>query len=210
MGAGYDLPVSAAASIQHPDASLVDQRVYFYGVPWEEYEALVRTRGEGSNPRITYLEGTVELMAPSRYHELDKKRLARLIETWAYERGVALEGYGSWTVKNRHEERGAEADEAYVVGEHDRDAIEAPHIAVEVVWTSGGIDKLEVWRKLGVREVWIWQDGALTFHVREGDRYQERERSELLPELDPSLLVEPMTAPSQHEAIARLRRALRG
>ena len=183
--------------------------MYLYDVPWEEYEALLRTRGESGTPRITYLEGTVELMAPSRYHELDKKRLARLIETWAYERGVALEGYGSWTVKNRGEERGAEADESYVVGEHDRDAIEAPDIAVEVVWTSGGIDKLEVWRRLGVREVWIWQDGALKFHVRDGDRYQERARSEMLPELDPSFLAEPMAAPSQHEAIARLRRALR-
>lgn len=188
----------------------MDQRVYLHEVPWDAYEALLETRGATSVPRITYLEGTVELMAPSRYHELDKKRLARLIETWADERGVILEGYGSWTVKRRDEERGAEADESYVVGAHDRDAIEAPHIAVEVVWTSGGIDKLEVWRKLGVREVWIWQDGALSFHVLRGDRYEKNARSELLPELDPSLLVEPMSAPSQHEAVARLRDALRG
>ncbi len=143
-------------------------------------------------------------------HELDKTRLARLIETWAYERGVALEGSGSWTVKNRRKKRGAEADESYVVGPHDPDTIEAPHIAIEVIWTSGGIDKLEVWRKLGVREVWIWKEGALTFHVRDGDRYRERERSELLPELDPALLIAPMSAPSQHEAIAQLRQALRG
>lgn len=31
---------------------------------------------------------------------------------------------------------------------------ERPHLAIEVVWTSGGLDKLDVYRKLGVREVW--------------------------------------------------------
>lgn len=202
--------MSAAAAIHRPDPDLVDQRVVLRGVTWDAYESLLAARGESSAVRVTYLEGTVELMAPSRYHELDKTRLARLIEAWADEHDVVLEGYGSWTVKNEEAERGAEADECYVIGAHDPDRIVAPHIAIEVVWTSGGIDKLEVWRKLGVREVWIWDAGALTFHALRGERYEAIERSELLPELDPALLVEPMGAASQTAAIRQLREALRG
>lgn len=204
------LVVVAAASIPSPpDPKLVDQRVYLHRVSWEDYEALLRARGESSAVRITYLEGTVELMAPSRYHERDKKRLARLLEVWAEERGVELEGYGSWTVKSEEDERGAEADECYVVGPHDPDAIEHPDIAIEVVWTSGGIDKLEVWRLLGAREVWFWENGALSFHALRGDVYEEVPRSEILPELDPALLVEQMGARSQSDAIRGLRAALR-
>jgi hypothetical protein len=30
-----------------------------------------------------------------------------------------------------------------------------------VIWTSGGIDKLEVYRRLRVREVWIWKSGRI-------------------------------------------------
>lgn len=201
--------MSAAAAIDRPDPDLVDQRVFLRGVTWDAYESLLAARGESSAVRVTYLEGTVELMAPSRYHQLDKKRLARLIETWADERGVMLEGYGSWTVKNPEAERGAEADECYVIGAHDPDQIVAPQITIEVVWTRGGIDKLEVWRKLGVREVWIWEAGALTFHTLRGEQYEPIDRSELLSALDPVLLVDRMSAPSQTEAVRQLREALR-
>ena len=62
------------------------------GANWEAYERLLELRGERRVPRITYLEGQLELMSPSRYHEIDKKRLARLLEAWAEEKGIALEG----------------------------------------------------------------------------------------------------------------------
>src|SRR5207247_1067652 len=135
-----------------------DQRVRFHGVSWEAYESLLAMRGESSAVRITYLRGEVEIMAPGKAHERDKKKLARLVEAWAEENGVLFEGFGSWTLKKREAERGAEADECYVVGRPDSDeSIDVPDIAIEVVQTSGGIDKLEVYRGLGVREVWFWR-----------------------------------------------------
>jgi hypothetical protein len=44
----------------------VDQRVMLRGVSWDEYETLLAIRGEDSVPRMTDLEGTLELMTPSR------------------------------------------------------------------------------------------------------------------------------------------------
>jgi len=187
-----------------------DQRVRLHGLSWEDYEALLAMRGESSGVRITYLEGEVELMSPGRPHEKQKKRLARLLEAWADETGTTLEGFGSWTLKRREAERGAEADECYVVGRPDSDeSIVAPDIAIEVVWTSGGIDKLEVYRLLGVREVWFWQDGRLTFHALRGAIYVAIPRSEVLPALDPALIEGCMTELSQTAAVASLRRAFR-
>jgi len=196
-----------------PDPSTTDHFVYLR-VGWQDYEKLLAMRGERSVPRMTYLEGVVELMSPSRHHEIDKTRFARLLEAWSEIAGVALEGYGSWTLKDEEQDRGAEADECYTVRRLAVDDDDRPDIAIEVIWTSGGIDKLEVYRKLGVREVWFYERGRLSFFslpVTTGDtRYVEIPRSELLPELPVDLLLACMREPSQTAAVRALRRALEG
>jgi Uma2 family endonuclease len=151
-----------------PDPASTDHFVYLQA-SWQDYERLLAMRGEGSVPRMTYLEGVVELMSPSRFHETDKTRFARLLETWSEFAGVPLEGYGSWTLKDEKQDRGAEPDECYMVRRMAVDDDDRPDIAIEVIWTRGGIDKLEVYRKLGVREVWFYERGSLRFFaLRQG------------------------------------------
>lgn len=200
MGAVLPLP---------PDPDTVDHFVCLRGVPWDEYQRLLALRGEASVPRMTYLHGLLEMMAPSKYHESDKKRLARLLEAWAEEVGVELEGYGSLTLGSRDDERGAEPDECYSVGRTIDDDDDRPDIAIEVVWTSGGIDKLEVYRKLGVREVWYYERGSLRCFALRGEAYTEIERSEVLPTCDPALLLRAMGEPTQSAAVRLLRASLR-
>ncbi|HEX6739168.1 MAG TPA: Uma2 family endonuclease, partial [Vicinamibacteria bacterium] len=153
-----------------------------------------------------YLEGVLELMSPSREHERVKTKLARVVEAYAEELGLNLEGYGSWTLKRKEAERGAEPDECYSLGE----AGEVPDLAIEVIWTSGGLDKLEIYRRLGVREVWIWRSGVISVFALRGDRYQRIERSELLPQMDLALICSVLEAPSQTAAVRELRARLRG
>lgn len=155
-----------------------DQIITLRGVTWTEYEVLLAIRGDRAGLRLTYLEGDLELMSPSRSHEWVKTTLARLLEAWALERRVRLIGLGSWTVRSAPRERGLEPDECYALTErHDR-----PDLALEVVWTAPAIEKLEVYRGLGVPEVWIWEEGALRIHVLRGEAYVEVEGSELLPD----------------------------
>lgn len=89
---------------------------------------------------------------------------------------------------------------------------ERPDIAIEAVWTSGGIDKLELYRKLGVREVWFYERGQLRFFAlrREAadDVYREIPQSELLPQLPVEVLVECIREPDQTSAVRALRAAL--
>ena len=186
----------------------VDQRVRLHGMSWQAYEALLAWRGEWSGVRMTYLEGELELMTPSIDHEDFKTRLARLVEAWAEEMDIELEGAGSWTLRDESAERGAEPDECYVRG--PLRGVTVPDFAIEVVWTSGGIDKLEVYRKLGVREVWIWERGELHFHLLRGDRYVRGPRSQVVPELDPALIESCMKSPSQTAAVKALRVSMRG
>ena len=185
----------------------LDQRVTLHGIRWQDYEALLAMRGESSATRITYLEGELELMSPSFDHETLKKTLGRLIEAYAEERGLDLIGCGSWTVRKEAQARGVEADESYILGPI-QDPPDRPDLAVEVISTSGGIDKREVYLGLGVPEVWFWRDGALHIYVLDGEAYRRSPRSRLLPDLDPDLIVRFMSCPSQTQAVRGLRAAL--
>jgi Uma2 family endonuclease len=189
-----------------PDPDEVDQRIILEGVTWEDYERLLELRGERSQPRMTYLEGVLELMTTSKSHERLKKKLARLVEAWATERDILFEGFGNYTIKERAVKRGLEPDECYVVGAEDR---ERPDLAFEIVWTHGGISKLDVYRLLDVREVWFFRRGTLTFHALRGTTYEPIPRSEVLPDLDPALIARCMRAPSQTAAVALLLEELR-
>jgi Uma2 family endonuclease len=189
-------------------SAAIDQRVCLHDIDWAGYEAFLNLRGEQGGTRVTYLDGALELMSPSINHELLKKTLARLLEAYAEECGIELNGYGSWTVKSAAVKRGIEADECYVVGWRD-ELPKIPDFAIEVVWTSGGIDKLEVYRGLGIPEVWFWQNGALHFFLLENQAYRPAERSRLLPDLDPALIARCMNESSQTQAVRALRAALR-
>ena len=78
-------------------------------------------------------------------------------------------------------EQGLEPDECYIVGDPNKDR---PDLAIEVVWTSGGIDKLEVHRGLDVGEVWIWQRGVIEVHVLRDNDHAKVTASELVPGFD--------------------------
>ena len=185
----------------------IDQRVCLHDISWEGYESFLALRGEQGGARVTYLDGELELMSPSINHEIFKKTLARLLEAYAEERGIELNGYGSWTVKSAKDKLGVEADECYVVGLRDTEPT-IPDIAIEVIWTSGGIDKLEVYRGLGIPEVWFWQNGTLRFFLLQDQAYLPSARSHLLPDLDPALIARCMGEASQTQAVRALRAAL--
>ena len=177
-----------------------------YDMDWWQYEAMLAIRGDRAGLRLTYLEGQLEIMSPSRTHESIKTMLARLLEAYADAKGLVLEGYGSMTMRDAPAARGIEPDECYAIGS----AKESPDLAIEVIWTHGGLDKLEVYRKFGVREVWIWEGGRLRLHALRGERYQPIASSELLPELDMALLERCLGCETQTEAVAMLRAVLSG
>ena len=94
-----------------------------------------------------------------------------------------------------------EADKSYELGA-DR---ERPDLAIEVVVTSGGIDKLEAYKRLKVREVWFWEKSQLSLYALREAGYKGISCSELLPELDIALFVRCMSIANHVEAIKEFR-----
>lgn len=181
-----------------------EQRVLLTDVPWSAYVVL-RDAVDSPGVRMTYLEGMLEIMSPSREHEVDKTQIARLLELFCLERDIPLFGYGSTTFRREEKERGLEPDECYC-RDADKDI---PDIALEVIKTRGSIDKLAVYAGLGVREVWVFEAGAFSLFALRGEAYVPIAKSEILPEVDLARLADLAVEPDQHAALKVYRDELR-
>ncbi|MEM9458845.1 MAG: Uma2 family endonuclease [Myxococcota bacterium] len=176
------------------------------GATWADVERLTELRGENPTPRFTFLDGDLEIMSPSRSHEQIKSTLSHLIAGWCLERGIDVSAYGSWQLRSRTSARGIEPDECYVVGDVSDPRV--PDLAIEVVWTSGGIDKLKIYRTLGIREVWFWRDWRLEAFALRPEGYEAIEHSEVLPGLDPQFLLRFVSMRPMTRAVRELRAAM--
>ncbi len=63
--------------------------------------------------------------------------------------------------------------------------------------------KFEKYQRLGIREVWMWQDKKFLIYSLESDYYQETPKSKLLPDLNFALLEECILMDSRLEAIQK-------
>lgn len=195
--------------IDEPELAGIDdpeERFTTSGVSWQIYEALLAKLEDNSHYHLTYLDGVLEIVSPSARHEKLKKRLATLLEFYLIRKRIKHTPMGSTTVRNRLKRAGAEPDECYCIGEEKN----IPDLAIEVTITSGSIDKLETYRRLGVAEVWFWRNNRLKiYHLREETPtaflatygYEEIVSSELLPELSISLLEQCALISDQIQAI---------
>ena len=93
---------------------------------------MLEVRGERSVPRLSYLEGQLEIMT----RESITSRIGCLVEVWCLERGVDFSPCDSWTLEKKEDERGLEPDECYVFGNvpvsGNVNLPERPDLAIEV------------------------------------------------------------------------------
>ncbi len=184
------------------------ERIVLRGQSWTAFQTLLALRGDRARPRMAYLDGEVELMGTSREHEGVKGKIGPIIQQFCFERGIPITSYGNWLLEHPAERAGVEPDDCYVFGVEPRTR-SRPDLVIEVVWTSGGLDKLEIYRRLGIREVWFWKRGAISVHVLHDGQYETRARSACLPDLDPALVCRLVHVDPLNEAVRQLREALR-
>jgi Uma2 family endonuclease len=203
-----------AAAVSAPIAAPLagaEGRFLLHDVPWWMYVAM-RDALEDTGVRMTYLDGSLELMSPSALHEEAKTIIARLLEAWADENDVDLRGFGSTTFRREAKKRGLEPDECYVLGRRiDNDG--TPDLAIEVIVASPLLDKVEVYAGLGVPELWVWRQATRAIEVWRlaGAAYELQAGSLLLPALDLGLLARFVQPGDSHTALVKgFRAALRG
>lgn len=183
-----------------------EQRILLEGVTWQQYELLLATLGDDFPAlRLSYLEGSLEIMTTSPLHEELKSTIRMLLEAFFQTFQIRYHCIGSATFRKMARQRGLEPDECYCLGQKK----EFPDLAIEVVLSSGLVDKLDIYRGLGVTEVWVWEAGQFRIYHLRADGYEQLSTSELLPSCDIQLLASHVKPEEQFDAVMAFREQLR-
>lgn len=87
-----------------------------------------------------------------------------------------------------------------------------PDLAIEVIFSSGSINKLEAYKRLKIKEVWFWEDGVLeVYHLREeGNKlyYEKVSHSEEVKGIDLDLLQRCINMVNHVDAIKTFQQAI--
>jgi len=163
---------------------------------WQQFLDLEAWLADTPGLRITYLDGNIELMTLGETHEAIKGVLRFLLEVYFVEKNIRFFPVGSATRRDQTKDVSFEPDESYYLGEKKAH----PDLAIEVIISSGSINKLEKYRRFAISEVWFWQNNQLSlYHLRESG-YVQISRSELLPDLEVDLLLKCLQIPDILEA----------
>jgi len=131
------------------------------------------------------LDGELEIMTTSNEHERIKKWLGGFMDIYFDEAGTEIMPRGLATMRLALKAAGAEPDESWCIGQEKK----FPDLVLEIALTSGGVRKLDVYRRFKVPEVWLWRRNKLEIYaLGAAGAYEPVPQSRLLPGLDISLL----------------------
>lgn len=175
-------------------------------VSWQQYEEIDKAFESISGVKFRYLDSLLEIMTISPEHEDFKTTLRMLLEAYLRAKRIRFYGRGGPSLGSQELGARSEPDESYNLGTRKP----YPDLVIEVVITSGGIDKLEGYRRIGVAEVWFWEDGVLSLHHLKADSsgYEKVDRSILLPDLPLETFCRYITYHDQFDAVDEFLAAL--
>jgi Uma2 family endonuclease len=178
-----------------PDAE--EKLVTLHGVSWAQFKGIEANLENVRAVNLTYLQGVLEIMSPiSDDHETVKSTLGALLEAYMRLKGIRHYRRGGFTLEAEGYASGT-PDESYSVGMRRQ----WPDLVIEVIVTSGSINRKDLYLPLEIPEVWFWQAGKIRiFQLRER-QYQETSSSQFFPELDITLLLKYVEHPDQYDAV---------
>ncbi len=189
--AGVEKP--QAESTAPPVTVVSEQRVAIPKTSWKTYQLLLRDRGERSRPRFTYDRGCLEIVSPTMRHDRASYVLGQLLEFVAVELRVPVVGVATTTYSREDIDAGFEGDNSYYVRhasqmkdveDLDLKIHPVPDIVIESDLTRSSLNKLELFTRFRVPEVWRIENDQVLVYVLVGEAYEMRDASEALPILN--------------------------
>ena len=164
---------------------------------WREFKA-VEQLIDRPGLRLSFLDGVLEIRKmPGKKHETVKKRIASLVEIYLEFLELDFTPTGSVTLENEFEKVKKEGDESYELGPNSKHH------------DSGGINKLEAYKRLQIPEVWFWMNDELLFYSLGNEGYEAVSKSQLLPSLDVDLLMRCVNIENHAQALREFRAGIK-
>ncbi|MFM6727735.1 MAG: Uma2 family endonuclease [Dolichospermum sp.] len=172
---------------------------------WREFKAVERLI-DRPGLRLSFLDGVLEIRKnPGKKYQIIKQRIASLLEIYLEFLGLDFTPTGSITLENEFEKVKREGDKSYELGANRKH----PDLVIEVVVSSGGINKLEAYKRLQIPEVWFWMNDELLFYSLGNEGYEAVSKSQLLPSLDVGLLMRCINTENHAQALREFRAGIK-
>lgn len=170
-----------------------------HGVSWDEYEELLHVVGESSGLRVSYNNGTLQIMSPSSKHEKQARLIEHLVGLLSLRLRIRVLYYGSSTIKKQRKQKGVEPDACFYVqnatlvgtkDEIDFNVDPPPDVVVEIDLHHESLSKFPIYAALGVPEIWRYAGESLTIYHLRDEQYVTSEASLSLPLFTSAVLTE--------------------
>ncbi|MBD2428482.1 Uma2 family endonuclease [Phormidium sp. FACHB-1136] len=193
------------------------QRLVLRDVSWAEFNAILAELGGQRSTRIAYDHGLLEIMAPLPEHEYFKETMGDAVKDISEELDLDYESYGSTTWRKQAAQAGIEPDNCFYVQNEalvrgkltlDLDQDPPPDLALEIDLTSKSIHRFSIYARLGIPEIWCYDQGQLTVYRLQSGAYQSVAQSLVFPMLKVQELPSLIEAHRTQGRLA-LRRAVR-
>lgn len=189
--------------------------ISIHNLSWQDFEQILTDLGEKRSVRVTYYQGTLELMSPLAIHERPHRIIADIVKAILDSQGRDWEDFGSTTFK-RPEVAGVEPDTCLYIQnasrvrgctDMDLETYPPPDLAIESDVTSK--TTLDAYQGLRVPEVWIYRDRQLKIYILQDGGYIESPTSLAFPALPIPALIPQLVQKAIADGTSRMLRELK-
>ena len=131
-------------------------------------------------------------MTPLPEHEYYKENISIAIQDIAELLELDYESLGSTTWRREAKMAGLEPDNCFYFQneprirgklKYDLNSDPPPDLCLEIDLTSKSLDRFPIYARLGVPELWCYEEGKLTVYLLNNEQYQESPTSLVFPDL---------------------------
>lgn len=127
-----------------------EKLVTLHGINWGRFKTIEAQLTHNREVRLTYLAGVMEIMSPiGDEHEYIKSTLGLLLQAYARVKGIRAYRRGGFTLEAPSYASGT-PDESCCIATNKA----VPDIVIEVIVTSGTINRRELYKPKEAPEVW--------------------------------------------------------
>jgi Uma2 family endonuclease len=183
-----------------------EKLVTLYSISWKQFKGIEAQLKDNRDVKLSYLSGILEIMSPiGEKHEEVKSTLSLLLDAYMREKGIRFYKRGGYTLEAPGYASGT-PDESYSVGTKR----EVPDIVIEIIVTSGTLDRKELYKPKLIPEVWFWKSDLMRiFRLNAAGEYEEVNCSGFFPDLEKALLLRYIGHPDQYNAVNEFVQAIR-
>lgn len=155
-------------------------RVILENISWQTYETILAEIGNHRTNRLAYDQGILEIMTPLMPHEYNNRLLEHLVFALAEELKLNLKSTGSITCKRQGLSRGVEPDSSFYIQNEplvrnkqnlDLNQDPPPDLVIEVDYKSASVDRMPIYRDLGVPEIWRYDQPVMEIYQLQAGVY---------------------------------------